>query len=218
MRLVIHHIDAVVVQKLATGSHQHFRIGFGGIQRLGRVALKEAARHLGQGQGLAMLKRMVVGDHDFCAADLGKHFRRHDLAGLVVIFRLARQQHAKPIADGDAGGDDQEGAGEILRILAGRVDRLPSDQHGHHGGLAAAGRHLHGHPEKLRIGFRVGLADLIQQPLGRRTFRSDLGQPYDGFDRFDLAEERTRSDEIMVAPMFEQPLGRPGHAPVGRIA
>ncbi len=218
MRLVINHVNAVVIQQLAASSREHLGIGFRGPERFGRIALQKAARDLGQRQGLAMLKRMVIGDHDLGAADFRQHFRRHDFACLVVIVGLARQQHAKTVADGDARGDDQKGAGEILRILTGRVHRLPGDQHGHHGGLAAAGRHLHGQAEKLWVGFLVGLADLIQQSFRRSAFRSDFGQPYDSFDRFDLAEERTRADEFMVPPMFEQPLRRPGYAPVGRIA
>jgi hypothetical protein len=33
-----------------------------------------------------------------------------------------------------------------------------------------------------------------------------------------LAEERLRAGKFVVAPMFEQSLRRPGHAPIGRVA
>ena len=33
---------------------------------------------------------------------------RHDVALAVVVVRVVRQQHAQPVADGDAGRDDQE--------------------------------------------------------------------------------------------------------------
>lgn len=109
MRLIIENIDAVIIQQLAAGPVQHVSIGFRRLQRFRGIALKEAARDLRQGQGLAMLKRMVVGDHDFRAADFRQHVRWHDLAVLIVIVLLARKQHAQTIEDGDAGDDDQEG-------------------------------------------------------------------------------------------------------------
>ncbi|CFN63430.1 Uncharacterised protein [Bordetella pertussis] len=33
--------------------------------------------------------------------------------------------------------------------------------------------------------------------------RGDLGQPDGGLGRFDLAEERTHTSELVVAPMFQ---------------
>ena len=196
VRLVVDDVDAVIVEQLAAGPLQHLGIGFRRLERLGIVPLQEAARDLGQGQRLAMLEGVVVGDDDLRAADLRQHFRRRDLARLVVVVRLARQQHAKPILDRDAGSDDQEGAGEILRVLARGVDRLPGDQHGHDGRLAAARRHLQGEAEKPGIGLLVGLGDLIQKALRRRTLRRDLGQPDDRLDGFDLAEEGTADRRI----------------------
>ena len=165
-----------------------------------------------------MLEGVIVGDDDLRAPDLRQHFRRRDLAGLIIVVRLARQQYAKPILDRDARSDDQEGAGEILGVLPRGVDRLPGDQHGHDGRLAAARRHLHGQAEELGIGLLVGLGDLIQKSLRRRTLRRDLRQPDDRLDGFDLAEEGLRTDEFVMAPMLQEPLGDCGHAPVGGIA
>jgi hypothetical protein len=91
-----------------------------------------------------MLEGVIVRNDDLCASDLRQHFRRRDLAGLIVVVRLARQQYAKPILDRYAGRDHKEGAGEILGVFPRGVDRLPCDQHRHNGRLAAAGRHLHG--------------------------------------------------------------------------
>ena len=84
--------------------------------------------------------------------------------------------------------------------------------------LPLPGRHLHGQAEKLGIGLLVGLGDLIQKSLRRRTLRRDLRQPDDRLDGFDLAEEGLRTDELVMAPMLQEPLGDAGHAPVGRIA
>ena len=102
VRLVVDDVDAVVVEQLAAGPLQHLRVGFRRLERLGIIPLQEAARDLGQGQRLAVLEGVVVGDHDLRAPDLRQHLRRHDLARLVVVVRLARLQHAEPILDRDA--------------------------------------------------------------------------------------------------------------------
>ena len=165
-----------------------------------------------------MLKCVIVGDDDLRPPDLRQHLRRRDLAGLIVVVRLARQQYAKPILDRDARSDDQEGAGKIFGVLPRGVDRLPGDQHGHDRRLAAPGRHLQGQAEKFGIGLLVGFGDLIQKTLRRRTLRRDLRQPDNRLDGFDLAEEGLRSHKFVIAPVLQEPLGDCGHAPVSRIS
>ena len=105
-----------------------------------------------------------------------------------------------------------------FELLAGGVHRLPGDQHGHDGRLAAARRHLQGEAEKVRIGLFVRLSDLIQEALRRRALRRDLGQPDNRLDGFQLAEEGARTDELVMAPMLQEPLRYGGHAPIGGIA
>ena len=68
------------------------------------------------------------------------------------------------------------------------------------------------------IGLLVGLGDLIQKALRRGTLRGDLGQPDDRLDGLELAEEWARTDELVMAPMFQEPLRYAGDAPVGGIA
>jgi hypothetical protein len=82
-------------------------------------------------------------------------------AGFLIIVRVARLKYAQAILDCDTRGDDQEGAGEILRVLAGGVNRLPGDQHGHDGCFAAACRHFQGEAEQSGICLLIGLGDLI---------------------------------------------------------
>ena len=49
----------------------------------------------------------------FAVPKLGERTRRGTRSRmLVVVVRVGRQQHAQPVADGDAGRDDQEGVGE----------------------------------------------------------------------------------------------------------
>ncbi len=106
VRFVVEDVDAVVAEQLAARPLQHLSVGFRRFERLGIIPLKEAARYLGKGQRLAMLKGMVVGDHDLRAPDVGQHLRRHDLARLIIVVRLARLEHAESILDRDAGCDD----------------------------------------------------------------------------------------------------------------
>ena len=81
---------------------------------------------------------MEVGDQDPRLREPLQQIGRHDVALTVVVVRIVRQQHTQPVADRDAGRDDQEGVGEarVLRI-AELVERLPGDEHRHHDGLAA---------------------------------------------------------------------------------
>ena len=216
--LVVDDVDAVVVEQLATGPLQHLRVRFRRFERLRIVSLQEASRDFRERQRLPMLKGVIVGDDDLRAPDLRQHFRRRDLAGLIIVVRLARQQYAKPILDCDTGRDDQEGAGEILGVLPRSVDRLPGDQHGHDGRLAAPGRHLHGQAEEFGIGLLVGFGDLIQKTLRRRALRRDLGKPDDRLDGFNLAEERGWASELMMAPVLQKSLRYARDAPIGWVA
>src|SRR5690242_20241437 len=75
-----------------------------------------SARARGEPHPLAQLKGMVVGDHDLGAVDIGEHVRGHQLAVFVVAIGIVGLEHAQPIADSDAGRDDQEAAGEALAL------------------------------------------------------------------------------------------------------
>ena len=69
---------------------------------------------------LAELEGVEVGDEDLGLAELVVQVAGHDVALAVVVVRVVRQQDAEPVADGDAGGDDQERVGEagVLRVGA----------------------------------------------------------------------------------------------------
>ncbi len=67
----------------------------------------------------------------------------HQAPEVVVVLVVGREEHAQPVANRDAGRDDEEPVGETG--VAGAEDlvrHLPGDQHRHHDGLAAAGGHL----------------------------------------------------------------------------
>ena len=70
-----------------------------GQDRLGELAGRDL---------LAQLEGVEVGDHDLGLAELLQQVGRHEVALAVVVVRVVGQQHAQPVADGDAGRDDQE--------------------------------------------------------------------------------------------------------------
>ena len=101
--------------------------------------------------------------------------RRDDVALAVVVVGVVRQQHAQPVANGDAGRDDQEGVGEAGVLRVGElVERVPGDEHGHDDGLAGAGGHLERHARQAGVGRVVGVAQSVFDP-GIAVFPGDLG-------------------------------------------
>jgi hypothetical protein len=99
--------------------------------------------------------------------------------------------------------------------IAGRVHRLPCDQHRNNGGLAGARRQFERKAHQLGVGLGVGAFQVVPElraacaGLGR-----DLSQPYGGFDGFDLTEEGPDIVELVVSPVLEEP-GRFGrHLPL----
>ena len=97
--------------------------------------------------GLPELERVEVRDHDPRLAEVLLQVGGDEVAELVVVLLVLGQQHAEPVPDRQARGDDQEPPGEPGVVRAGRlVQRLPGDQHRHHDGLAAAGGHLQRRP------------------------------------------------------------------------
>ena len=128
---------------------------------------------------------------------------RDDVALAVVVVRVVRQQDAQPVADGDAGGDDQEGVGEAGVLRVGElVERLPGDEHGHDDRLAGAGGHLERDARQAGVRGVVGLADVVLDP-GVAVLLGDLGDVDDRFEGFDLAEEELPL-AVGVGPVFEQ--------------
>ncbi len=102
-------------------------------------------------------------------------------------------------------GVTQEAAGEVLAAGAAHgVDRLPGDEHRHHGGLARAGGELQREAHQFGVGVLVGAGEVIEQALARLGLGRDLGQPDGGFDRLDLAEERADAAELVMPPVLKQ--------------
>ncbi len=123
---------------------QHLAFGLKGVQFLA-PALEQRTSAFGEIQPLAQLEGVVVGDDDLGPVQVGQHVVRDQLATVVVAVRVVRLEHAQPVADGDAGRNDQEAAREPPALRPTHcVDSLPRDEHRHHRGLSRAGRQLQG--------------------------------------------------------------------------
>ena len=149
---------------------------------------------------------MVVGDDNLGALDIAQHVGRRYLAAAIVAFGIVRQQNTQPVPDRDAWRNDKEPARELfaVRVTHG-VDRLPGDQHCHHGSLARTGRQFQCKTHQFRIGLFVRPLDMRPE-LGdtRPHLGRNLGQPDGSFHRFNLAKKRTDALELVVPPMFQQ--------------
>ena len=105
---------------------------------------------------------MVIGDDDFAAAQVAHHVARDQLTGFVVALGVVGQQHAQPVFDGQAGGHQQKAARVFFAVGAThRVDGLPSNQHGHDGGLARTRGQLERQAQQAGVGLVVGALQVV---------------------------------------------------------
>lgn len=161
---------------------------------------------------------MEVRDHDARASERVVIARGDQVALAVVVVRILWEQHPEPVADGEAGGDDQEGVGEALVLFVrGLVERLPGDQHRHHNGLAGAGCHLQRDPEEPRVGVVGGFAEEVDDPGVLMSLPADhLADVDRRLDGLDLAEEELAL-AARVGPVVEQSPGGRGDARVAAL-
>ena len=212
---VVEDDDVFYAHEIAKDALHHLAFGLAGEEIVAAAAFEESLATGGDGDFFAELEGVVIGDDDLRLADFREHVRREDLAGFVVTLDFVGQKDVEAILDGDAGGDDEEAFGKEFRgRVAGGVDRLPCDDHGHDGGLARAGGELERDAEEggVRLGIR-GFEILLELFI-LRLFRRDFGEPDGGLHGLDLAEERAQAVEFVVPPMLEQAGGFRGDAPV----
>ena len=169
VRLVVDDHDLAVLAQVVADAVHHL------VGRLGERAGRVGGQHpLGQPARVALLAELEgveVGDDDLRRAQVAAVLGRDDVEFPVVVVRVGRQQDAEPVADGDAGGDDEEGVGEpvVVRVAA-LVEHLPRDEHGHDDRLAAAGRHLARDAEQLGPGLVGLLPEVLLDPVVARTW------------------------------------------------
>ena len=221
VRLVVQHDDAAVLareaQQVVGDPLQHLAVVLNRVR--GRIAaLEQRTTRLADLQRLARLEGVVVGDDDLGAVDVRQHVRRDQFPAFVIAVRVVGLQDAQAVSDGDAGRHHEEASAEQAAAgCADGIDRLPGDQHRHHGRFAAARGHFQGDAEQFGVGLLVGAFQVLAELVVPAVLASDLGQPDGGLDRFHLAEKRAYALELVVAPVGEQALGGGRDTPVGRV-
>ena len=218
VRLVVDRQDVPDPHQLGHDPLQHLPLGLQGPRRLS-PSLEQGTAAPGQIHAFALLEGVVVGDDDPRPGQVREHVRGDQFPAPVVTVRVVGLEHSQPVLDGEAGRDHQEAAGEPAALgPTDRVDGLPSDQHGHDGGLAGARGQLEGEPLQLRVGVVVGAGQMVEKPpAGLARVRRHLGEPDDGLYRFDLAEERTDVAESVAPPVLQQPSSLRRHLPPARV-
>ena len=204
MRLVVKHHD--VFQPHQAGHHalQHLPFRFQRIKRLA-VPLKERSTTFRQFHTLTKHEGVVVGNDDFCAIDVAQHIARNELPALVIAVRVVGLKHTQPIANGQAGRNDQEPSRKSLAVgTAHRIDGLPGDQHRHDSGFTGAGGQLQRQPKQFGIGIMVSVGQMLDKPFSIGRSRSNLHEPDGGFDGFNLAKEGPDAVEVVVTPVLQQ--------------
>ena len=149
---------------------------------------------------------MIVCDNDFGSFDIANHIVGNKFTALVVAIGIIRLQHAKPVANGYARGDNQEASSEFFALWSSHcIHHLPSDNHGHHGGFACAGGKFQCKSGYFRVGIVVGIFEMVEKSFtGFPCLWGDLCEPDCRFDCLDLAEKRFDTVELVVPPVLKQ--------------
>ena len=153
-----------------------------------------------------------VGYQHFPAVEQRAEFCRDKFKRIVVVVRQFGAQHLKAFFDCQVGADDQRGFGEA--VVGGHfaaVAERPGNQHRHHNGFAAAGRHLA--PVTNQLGevchfrcvnqFVESLIGELGIEAGAFAWAADFGKPDNRLNGFALAEEEAPL-LILACPMVEE--------------
>lgn len=178
MRLVVDRQDVLHAHQLGQHALQHLAFAFAGDDLVAGAALEQLPPTLGNLDAFAQLEGVVVGDDDPGAAHVVEQVARHQFPFPVITVGIVGLQYAQPILDREARRADQEAARELP---AGRathgVDRLPGNQHGHHGRLARASGQLQRQSHQLGVGILVGCCQMVEKAFAMPGARSNFGQP-----------------------------------------
>ncbi len=132
---------------------------------------------------------MEVGNNDLGPIHWFQQVIGNNVHRTVIAFRVGWQQHAKSVADGNAGGDDQKGVGEAGVLGVGDlIEGVPSDRHGHHHRFPRTGGKFAGSAMEAGIGFLARLCEVVVNPL-IAIFFGYFGDVYECFKGLNLAEK-----------------------------
>ena len=216
VRLIIDHEDVLETGCVAQNARNHLS---GRFNHLRAALARRTDQHRlcagGEFQRGLQLKGMVVGDDDAGRLDERQHILRDEIAMLIVGLVIIRQQNAQAVFDRNTWRRDEKPVRELgADAMPCGIDRLPGNDHRHHGGLARACRQLQCNAIEILVRRVIGERNLLQELLAAHRGICDLGEPNEGFDRFDLTEERTDVRKVvLIAPPFEKPCRLGRHAP-----
>ena len=101
---------------------------------------------------LTQFESVVIGNHDFGAADFVQHVAGNEFAIFVVTIRIVGLKNAQPIFDREPWSNHKKAARETFTLrMPHSVDGMPGDEHRHHRGLTSTGGELKRKPHQIRI-------------------------------------------------------------------
>ena len=216
VRLIVDDHDVLQAHQVGHDALKHLSFSLNRLQRLFTPAFQCGSRSLRDVRSFAKLEGVVVRDDDLGPVEVGQHVVRDQLAALIIAVRVIRLQDSQAISNSDSWCDDQESPRELSTVrTSNRVDRLPRDQHGHHGRLAGSCRELQRDPHQFGIRLLVRRKDMVQELLADLScFRCYFRKPDGRLGSFDLTEEWAKAAELVMSPMLQQPGRLRRHVPV----
>ena len=215
VRFVVQDRDVFEAHQIRHDALDHLTFGFQRLQALAAAALEQRAGSLGDVHSFARFECVVVGDDDLGGLDIAEHIGGDKLAGFVIAVGVVGLEDAEAVFDGEARGDDEESFREAFAVgVADGVDGLPGNEHRHDGGLASAGGELECEAHQVRIGFVIGVGQVIKEAFAGFILGCDFSKPDGRFGGFQLAEERADAGEGVGAPVLEQAGGFRGDLPL----
>ena len=107
MRFIVQHHDALSAQQVLADTLDYQAFRFEGDDRA-ITSAQDALYQLRRLHRLARFERVIIGYDDACPLQPVAQIQWDDTVEDVGIVWVRRQQNAQPVANGDAGGDDQE--------------------------------------------------------------------------------------------------------------
>ena len=205
VRLVVDDEDVLHAHQVGHDALEHLAFGLQRVEFLAAAPLKQRAAARGKFDALAQLEGVVVGDDDLGPVHVVEHVAGNEFAaGVVAVGSFGWRTRRRSLIV-KPGVHDEKAAREMLAAWAAHgVDRLPGDQHGHDGGLAAPVASFSARRINSGLASLLAVGEMVEKALAGFGLWGDLGQPDRGFHRLHLAEERADAAELVMSPVLEQ--------------
>ena len=206
MCFVIDDHDVFYAHQVWYDTLQHLPFSFNRVQFFAST-LKQRPPAFRYINSFAQFEGVVVCDNDFGSFDITDHIVGNKFTALIIAIGIIRLQDAKPVANGYAGGDNKEASSEFFALWSSCcIYHLPGNNHGHDGGFACACGKFECQTGYFRVGIVVGIFEVVEKSFTcLPCLWSYLCEPDCRFDRFDLAEKRFDTVELVVPPVLQKP-------------